>query len=423
MSSSYFSVPSSLGKQVAKIGTELWERLNGKAEEEGVPSLAELFSPAQAKFPTTPEIERLTQIVSDTKRDITEILKQREDCKTKLRQDRRRSATPLSSANEEIVANYRRLEVKSKELDKRLKVATLHLDMEKVCAYLYQELEASTDPSEQKMLITEVTLIDKQLTSLLSGIQGDTYNMNNNNVNNNNNAEVVTMPMSSVISDESFIGLVSLIDDNELNFLCNTVQDLKTRLGLDTQMLSSMDWGSLGKVVSETFAKVKTGIAFFSEGTKLLLADIQYGWQVIVRAMQGYTLKPREVNSLRRTGKDVLTLIPFTIILIIPLSPVGHVLVFSFIQRFFPEFYPSCYTEKRLNLRKLFAEVERKKEEEELFQAIDNESTFVENLRQWWKSSFSSEATGNSDSASSNDSEDKSSANNSNNSNSLDNKQ
>ena len=35
---------------------------------------------------------------------------------------------------------------------------------------------------------------------------------------------------------------------------------------------------------------------------------------------------------MRRTGKDILTIIPFTIILIIPLSPIGHVLVFSFIQ-------------------------------------------------------------------------------------------
>jgi hypothetical protein len=70
------------------------------------------------------------------------------------------------------------------------------------------------------------------------------------------------------------------------------------------------------------------------------------------------------VNAIRRTGKDLLTLIPFTIILIIPLSPVGHVLVFSFIQRFFPDFFPSCYTEKRLNLRKLYAEIERKSDED-----------------------------------------------------------
>ena len=51
-----------------------------------------------------------------------------------------------------------------------------------------------------------------------------------------------------------------------------------------------------------------------------------------MRICQGYTLKPREVNSMRRVGKDLLTLIPFTIILIVPLTPIGHVLVFSFIQ-------------------------------------------------------------------------------------------
>jgi hypothetical protein len=102
----------------------------------------------------------------------------------------------------------------------------------------------------------------------------------------------------------------------------------------------------------------------------------------------------REVNSLRRTGKDLLTLIPFTIILIIPLSPVGHVLVFSFIQRFFPEFFPSCYTEQRLNLRKLFAEVERKREEELI--DLGGESTFsadfwkekITKIGQWLKNVF-----------------------------------
>ena len=66
------------------------------------------------------------------------------------------------------------------------------------------------------------------------------------------------------------------------------------------------------------------------------------------------------MNSRRRTGKDLLTLIPFTIILIIPLSPIGHVLVFSFIQKYFPDFFPTCYTEKRLNLKSLLAEIERK---------------------------------------------------------------
>merc|ERR1711871_1237915 len=35
----------------------------------------------------------------------------------------------------------------------------------------------------------------------------------------------------------------------------------------------------------------------------------------------------------------------------------GHVQVFSFIQRFFPGFYPSCFSEKQLRLRKLSSDV------------------------------------------------------------------
>ena len=61
----------------------------------------------------------------------------------------------------------------------------------------------------------------------------------------------------------------------------------------------------------------------------------------------GGTLKAREVTALRRTARDILTFIPFAIILIIPLSPLGHVLVFSFIQRYFPQFFPSCFTSAR----------------------------------------------------------------------------
>ena len=102
---------------------------------------------------------------------------------------------------------------------------------------------------------------------------------------------------------------------------------------------------------------LRVGLSFYGEGTKLLFTDIQYAGTLLAKAVSGSTLKPREVNTVRRTGKDLLTLIPFTIILIIPLSPVGHVLVFSFIQKYFPELYPSCYTDKRMNLRRLYQQI------------------------------------------------------------------
>ena len=107
--------------------------------------------------------------------------------------------------------------------------------------------------------------------------------------------------------------------------------------------------------------RCREGLSFYGKGTQILLSDLQYAWYLITRALGGYTLKPRyiytpttypsiypisvcypvcmlygvvyrEVNSIRRTGKYMLTLIPFTIILIVPLTPVGHVLAFSFIQ-------------------------------------------------------------------------------------------
>jgi hypothetical protein len=61
----------------------------------------------------------------------------------------------------------------------------------------------------------------------------------------------------------------------------------------------------------------------------------------------GNTLKTREVTALRRTARDILTFIPFTIILIVPLTPLGHVLIFGFIQRYFPGFFPTQFTKQR----------------------------------------------------------------------------
>jgi hypothetical protein len=63
-------------------------------------------------------------------------------------------------------------------------------------------------------------------------------------------------------------------------------------------------------------------------------------------------------SSGRRTFKDIVTFVPVVIILLIPLSPVGHVLVFGAIQRFFPDFFPSCFTEQRQNLLQLYESAE-----------------------------------------------------------------
>merc|ERR1712176_240313 len=94
------------------------------------------------------------------------------------------------------------------------------------------------------------------------------------------------------------------------------------------------------------------------KGTRLFWNDLVYCISLIGRAAQGVTLKPREVRTIRRTFKDLITFIPVVIILVIPLTPVGHVLVFGAIQRVFPDFFPSCFREDRQNLLKLYETTE-----------------------------------------------------------------
>lgn len=121
-----------------------------------------------------------------------------------------------------------------------------------------------------------------------------------------------------------------------------------------------LDLSSLQAYVQESAEKIRKGVSFYVTGTKLLGSDLQYAGWLIGRAAQGYTLKPREVRTLQRTAKDLLTLIPFTIILIIPMTPIGHVLVFSLIQRIFPDFFPSTFTERRQILSRMYEELDKK---------------------------------------------------------------
>ena len=98
---------------------------------------------------------------------------------------------------------------------------------------------------------------------------------------------------------------------------------------------------------------------------------------MLTRAIvQGYTLRAREVKLLRRIAKDLLTIIPFAIILIIPLTPLGHVLVFSWIQSAFPGFFPSQFTETRQNVFVRYEELRQ-----ELYEAQEENDMQFQNSK------------------------------------------
>jgi hypothetical protein len=93
------------------------------------------------------------------------------------------------------------------------------------------------------------------------------------------------------------------------------------------------------------------------------------------------------VQTIRRTTLDIFTFVPFVIILIIPLTPVGHVLIFSFIQRYFPALFPSQFSQRRQELMKKYEdlqlqlkEAEKSKEMREEDEALQRAVSAVESL-------------------------------------------
>lgn len=153
----------------------------------------------------------------------------------------------------------------------------------------------------------------------------------------------------------------SSLDTDVMAVVLEQMIDFKRRLGIDYFVAGlSFDRDAIKRYMSELLEKTKKGLAFYVKGVRLFWNDIIFCLSLINRAAQGYTLKPREVRTIRRTFKDFFTFIPFVIILLIPLSPIGHVLVFGAIQRFYPDFFPSCFTEQRQNLLQLYENAEYK---------------------------------------------------------------
>jgi len=110
--------------------------------------------------------------------------------------------------------------------------------------------------------------------------------------------------------------------------------------------------------VAINLSRLGVGIRFYWRGLLLLGEDLQLMINMLTRAIvKGYTLRTREVKLLRRIAKDLLTFVPFVIILLIPLTPLGHVLIFSLIQRLFPDFFPSQFTESRQNIMSMYSSI------------------------------------------------------------------
>ncbi|KAI9102719.1 LETM1-like protein-domain-containing protein [Phlyctochytrium arcticum] len=88
--------------------------------------------------------------------------------------------------------------------------------------------------------------------------------------------------------------------------------------------------------------RIKEEILHYWHGTKLLGAEIKISSRLLVKLIRGQGLSRREVRQLKRTTSDLLRLVPFIIILLIPFME----LALPLILKLFPNMLPSTFESK-----------------------------------------------------------------------------
>ena len=79
--------------------------------------------------------------------------------------------------------------------------------------------------------------------------------------------------------------------------------------------------------------------------------------RLLWRRVRGGRLLESELTLISRTAIDWLCLIPYTAILIFPLTPPGNVLAFNLLNKYVPGATPSGFTRQRQDCDEMFSEV------------------------------------------------------------------
>ncbi|KAK6264116.1 hypothetical protein SCA6_019550 [Theobroma cacao] len=87
-------------------------------------------------------------------------------------------------------------------------------------------------------------------------------------------------------------------------------------------------------------------------GTQLLFIDITVSLELLLKRLRGQKVTARDKRKLQRTLNDIATLIPVTILMLLPVSAVGHAAMLAAINKYIPSLIPSPFSSERLDVAK-----------------------------------------------------------------------
>ncbi|XWS66620.1 hypothetical protein CRYUN_Cryun05aG0215700 [Craigia yunnanensis] len=103
-------------------------------------------------------------------------------------------------------------------------------------------------------------------------------------------------------------------------------------------------------IIEKSLDKIKETSTDVLQGTQLLAIDVAAAMELLRRAMIGDELAEKEKKALRRTLTDLASVVPIGVLMLLPVTAVGHAAILAAIQRYAPALIPSTYGPERLDL-------------------------------------------------------------------------
>ncbi|XP_024011508.1 uncharacterized protein LOC18018143 isoform X2 [Eutrema salsugineum] len=124
-------------------------------------------------------------------------------------------------------------------------------------------------------------------------------------------------------------------------------------------------------VIEKTLDQLKGTTTDVWQGTQLLAFDSAAAMELLRRSLIGDDLTEKEKKALRRTMTDLASVVPIGVLMLLPVTAVGHAAMLAAIQRYVPGLIPSTYGPERLNLLRQLEKVKQMKNETEPEEGID----------------------------------------------------
>jgi len=163
---------------------------------------------------------------------------------------------------------------------------------------------------------------------------------------------------ASAAIDGLFIGSDGeqlLSRETELEGLLAQVGGLAVDLSLPN-VTGSVQW-SLRRSTRQFVRGLASSLSFCWRGLSILASDISQSAVLLYKLWNTKKLEDQEVKLIKRTAVDLVAMIPYSIIMIIPLSPPGHVFAFGLLNRCFPSAVPSPFTRQRQDINEIYSTI------------------------------------------------------------------